>query len=346
MKIRSISVQGLFNEFDYEISLFPELTFIHSPNGYGKSTLMHLVYSVFKGDIEFMKETPFKRLDISFVDDSVLIIENIGNKFLMQMQKNNVKSPVTLEEIEKICDVTFVPPDRLTIRKKDGHLVNSLEYIAQELYETIRRTKDDKELQPPVEKERLDRSDSELEFWCKDLKAKLDFMADSGFEITMPSGLRFPPARYDLIENRERYEKLAYSVSDYIDRNYQLAESIIVFKDIVNNIFINKTIEVNESGKLMIMMNNGTTLPLSKLSSGETQILLIFYMILFHSSNDGIVIVDEPENSLHVSWQQTLGDYFRDICRVRKVQMLVATHSPQVIHDKWDFAEEMVLKNA
>ena len=32
MKIRSISVQGLFNEFDYEISLFPELTFIHSSN--------------------------------------------------------------------------------------------------------------------------------------------------------------------------------------------------------------------------------------------------------------------------------------------------------------------------
>jgi predicted ATP-dependent endonuclease of OLD family len=189
-------------------------------------------------------------------------------------------------------------------------------------------------------------SGSDLEFWCKDLKAKLDFIKDAGFEPEMPNGLRFPPTRYDLIDDRTKYEDLAYSVSDYVEKNYQFAESIIVYKDIINNIFINKSIDISESGKLIVSMNNGTALPLNKLSSGETQILLMFYYILFHSGQDGIVIIDEPEISLHVSWQQMLGDYFNDICRVRKVQIIVATHSPQIIHDKWDLAIELVRKNA
>lgn len=162
----------------------------------------------------------------------------------------------------------------------------------------------------------------------------------------MPSGARFPPSRFEIMENRKRYEDLAFSVEEYVDRAYQLAESIIVFKDIINNIYINKSIDVTENGKLIITMNNGTNLPLSKLSSGEKQLLLIFYQMLFHSNTGTIILLDEPEISLHVTWQQVLGDYFSDICRVRKVQLIVATHSPQVIHDRWDYATELVQKNA
>ncbi|MBQ9689468.1 MAG: ATP-binding protein [Candidatus Methanomethylophilaceae archaeon] len=155
-----------------------------------------------------------------------------------------------------------------------------------------------------------------------------------------------PPSRYDIIEDKEKYEGIAYSISEYVERNYQFAESIIVYKDIVNNIYLNKSIDIDSGGKIHVTMNNGTSLPINKLSSGEVQILLIFYYILFHTNSGGVVILDEPEISLHVSWQQVLGDYFRDICRVRNIQIVVATHSPQVIHDKWDLAVELVQRNA
>ncbi len=224
--------------------------------------------------------------------------------------KNLLTTDVTSEGAEGLMDVTYIPPDRQTIRKKDGHLMDSLEACAQELYDTIRRVRDDNSLVTVPKDGRKIMNDSELEFWCKDLKAKLDFIKDAGFEPNIPSGSRFPPSRYDLIDNREQYEDLAFSIAEYVDRDYQLAESIIVFKDIVNNIFLNKTIDVSNSGKLIVTMNNGTSLPLGKLSSGERQIILMFYTILFHSKNGGMVIIDEPEISLHVSWQQTLGDYF------------------------------------
>lgn len=345
MRIRSVVVKGLFNEYDYELNLNPDLTFIHSPNGLGKSTIAHMVYSILRGDRTYLEDIPFSRMNIAFVDDSTLIVEKSNGKISVRIQKNRLESPLTDEELDNISDIIYLPPERLMITKKDGHIVNALESAAQELYDSIRTAKDNTKLTPSNQQHK-DISNSDLEFWCKDLKAKLDFIKDAGFEPEIPTGYRFPPSRYDLIDDREKYEALAYSVSDYVEKNYQFAESIIVFKDIINNIFINKTIDVSATGKLVVSMNNGTSLPLNKLSSGETQVLLMFYYILFHSGQDGVVIVDEPEISLHVSWQQMLGDYFSDICRVRKVQIIVATHSPQIIHDKWDLAIEMVRKNA
>jgi predicted ATPase len=345
MRIRSVVVKGLFNEYDYELNLNPDLTFIHSPNGLGKSTIAHMVYSILRGDRTYLEDIPFSRMNIAFVDDSTLIVEKNNGKMSVRIQKNRLESPLTDEELDNISDIIYLPPERLMITKKDGHIVNALESAAQELYDSIRTAKDNTKLTPSNQQHK-DISNSDLEFWCKDLKAKLDFIKDAGFEPEIPTGYRFPPSRYDLIDDREKYEDLAYSVSDYVEKNYQFAESIIVFKDIINNIFINKTIDVSATGKLVVSMNNGTSLPLNKLSSGETQVLLMFYYILFHSGQDGVVIVDEPEISLHVSWQQMLGDYFSDICRVRKVQIIVATHSPQIIHDKWDLAIEMVRKNA
>ena len=67
----------------------------------------------------------------------------------------------------------------------------------------------------------------------------------------------------------------------------------------------------------------------------------MFFALLFHAGPGSVVVLDEPEISLHVSWQQKLGRYYSDICRVRNIQMIVATHSPQVIHDMWEYAREL-----
>ena len=50
--LTKIAVQGLFNELDYEIPLMDgHLTFIHAQNGFGKSTLMRLVYNILQGNL-------------------------------------------------------------------------------------------------------------------------------------------------------------------------------------------------------------------------------------------------------------------------------------------------------
>ncbi|MDR3075105.1 MAG: AAA family ATPase, partial [Candidatus Methanoplasma sp.] len=66
-----------------------------------------------------------------------------------------------------------------------------------------------------------------------------------------------------------------------------------------------------------------------------------FYLLLFETRHGSLVIIDEPEISLHVAWQQSLGKTFTDIARLRDFRMIVATHSPQVIHDNWDLSVEL-----
>jgi predicted ATPase len=345
MIIKSLYISGLFNQFDYTLNLCDGLTFIHAQNGFGKSTIMRMVYAAMKGDVRYLSETPFDRLDIGFSDGTNLIIENDSGELLIQMQKNELETEITPEEMAEIGDVTYIPPDRLVIKKKDGHLAPALETYAQELYERIRYSREHSEL-APYSGARKEMTDGELEFWCKDLKAKLDFLGDAGFEPDIPAGYRFPPSRYELMNYRKDYEDLAYSISEYVEKNYILAESIVIYKDLINEFFINKTLDILENGKISVTMDCGGALQLSRLSSGEKQIMIMLYIILFHAEPGTAVIIDEPEISLHIVWQQKLGAIFSDICRVRGIQIIAATHSPQVIHDLWDNAREMKPENA
>lgn len=346
MMIKSVNITKLFNEYDYDLDICCPLTFLHSPNGMGKSTLMRMVYAALKGDVRYLSDTPFERMEIWFDDDAIMVLQKYDGKLSVLMQKNEVDTPLTPDEMSEVCESVYIPPERLAIRKRDGHMVPTLEAYAHELYERFRYAKEHTELEPHPENARDDLTDGELEFWAKDLKAKLDFIRDAGFEPEIPSRMKFPPSRNDISKDRQAYMDLTASIADYVKRNYVLAESVIIFKDIVNEIFIDKSVTVSDSGKIGITMNNGMSLPIHKLSSGEKQILIMFFALLFHAEPGSIVILDEPEISLHVSWQQKLGRYFSDICRVRDIQMIVATHSPQVIHDMWDSARELRPANA
>lgn len=71
---------------------------------------------------------------------------------------------------------------------------------------------------------------------------------------------------------------------------------------------------------------------LKSLSSGEKQLLQILLEVL--SSNKDTVIIDEPELSLHVNWQQQLVTSMRrinDDC-----QLLLASHSPEIMAEVSD----------
>lgn len=74
------------------------------------------------------------------------------------------------------------------------------------------------------------------------------------------------------------------------------------------------------------------SIPLKSLSSGEKQLLQILLEVL--SSNKNAVIIDEPELSLHVNWQQQL------VASMRRIndgcQLLLASHSPEIMAEVSD----------
>ncbi|MCL1979191.1 MAG: ATP-binding protein [Methanomassiliicoccaceae archaeon] len=345
MMLKGFSVYGLFGEYDYDVVLSGGyITFIHSLNGYGKSTLMGLVSDILSGNLDQVKNVNFKRMDLRFSDNTVLILENEEGTLFIQMQKNELEEEISVEELRNILDVLYIPPDRSVVSCGDT-LRLALDVYMERLTDRLKNAMENDRLVSVPESGRKECTDAELEFWSKDLKAKLDFIKRAGIEPSMPGGYRFPPSRFEIMRYRKDYEDLAFSVEEYVKRNYDLSESAIVYLDIVNDFLVNKNVFINESNILSVRMDNGAALPLDKLSSGEKQILVIFYLLLFEAKNGSLVIIDEPEISLHVGWQQIMGKTFSDIARLRGMHVIIATHSPQIIHDNWDLTVELKVGN-
>ena len=107
------------------------------------------------------------------------------------------------------------------------------------------------------------------------------------------------------------------------------------FKRIANSRLLYKQVSVNTEG-LSVTARDGTALDLEKLSSGEQHELVLLYDLLFGVARDSLIMIDEPELSLHVAWQENLLSDLYEMARLSDFRVLLATHSPQVIGDRWD----------
>lgn len=117
-----------------------------------------------------------------------------------------------------------------------------------------------------------------------------------------------------------------------------LLDRISLLQEIVNSRFLFKTLVVDRERGFRFETETGERLGPKALSSGEQHELVLAYDLLFNVRPGSLVLIDEPEISLHVSWQQ---QFLRDLMRISELQSLrfvVATHSPQIIHKWWSYA--------
>ncbi|MDW5549674.1 AAA family ATPase [Methanosarcina sp.] len=120
-----------------------------------------------------------------------------------------------------------------------------------------------------------------------------------------------------------------------------LARKMSLFKEIINKQFSNKSIEVKKSKGFVFKFNNGKVLTPEKLSSGEQHEVIINYELLFKTEENSIILIDEPEISLHIMWQEEIIKNLLRIAELNKLNIIVATHSPQIIDDRWDLTVDL-----
>ncbi|HDX8328609.1 TPA: AAA family ATPase [Raoultella terrigena] len=96
-----------------------------------------------------------------------------------------------------------------------------------------------------------------------------------------------------------------------------------------------KEIILSSQNQLVMKAKNGHV-SLNELSSGEKQMIILLGQIYLSESKPILYIADEPEVSLHVKWQDKIVDALLTINP--NAQFLLATHSPDVIGRRRDFA--------
>lgn len=130
----------------------------------------------------------------------------------------------------------------------------------------------------------------------------------------------------EIVENhKEKIDKFFLPINQFLDTVNEF------FKD------SNKQISINTVGKLEVIRPNKSSCGIGALSSGERQILVIFAHVFFNkystqtTQRGRIFILDEPELSLHLRWQQIFVETIME--KSVETQFIMATHSPDIIDE-------------
>jgi predicted ATP-binding protein involved in virulence len=118
-------------------------------------------------------------------------------------------------------------------------------------------------------------------------------------------------------------------------------EKLQMLQDIVGTKLKDKRIRLDETGRLRVETASGYRIPVNQLSSGEQHLLALFAMLLFSASQGSVVLIDEPEISLHAEWKHA---FLTDIYRVAEsanLQFVLATHSTGIVNGQWELVEQL-----
>lgn len=271
--------------------------------------------------------------------------------------------PIKLPKIPKIPNVYFIREQRLLRPVQTGRHRDMFQqsYMDEEVLNVFCKTIEEyaKELRNTI-KETLARSSEitqELDssfprrlFEQQEQISEFDFNQRFGKVKDIQSAL----GKYGLSDIKEDSHPTyksenAKALCVYIDDiERKLAvfsgflEKLRAFTDILNERrFTFKRIDISKDDGFKFSTEHGKSLALGDLSSGEQQEVVLLYELLFKVQPGTLVLIDEPEISLHVAWQkQFLDDLFK-IVELQKVNVIIATHSPQIINDRWDLTIDL-----
>lgn len=112
-------------------------------------------------------------------------------------------------------------------------------------------------------------------------------------------------------------------------------ERIEKFFDLINSLFASTGKEIDIDDKNRVIFRKGQQIiEMDRLSAGEKQILLLLFTLFLMEDKPTILLLDEPEISLHIEWQDRLIALMNDLNP--NCQIIMTTHSPNIFADGWD----------
>jgi ABC-type cobalamin/Fe3+-siderophores transport system ATPase subunit len=117
------------------------------------------------------------------------------------------------------------------------------------------------------------------------------------------------------------------------EKQAEMKARIDEFISTVNDMFKDTGKRIEIEGNKFNILSKEQIIPIDALSSGEKQILLILLRVFLMDGKEAYVLLDEPENSLDISWQYEL---INTLVKLNpNAQYFITTHSPSIFGDGW-----------
>jgi ABC-type phosphate transport system ATPase subunit len=179
------------------------------------------------------------------------------------------------------------------------------------------------------------------------LKAKFDEL-DEKRNALMTAGILDTESDPVSIQAGNIHGDLARVLEIYIKDTTQklevlddLLSKLALFQELIRDRFIGKQILIDRRTGFRICARDGREIPLDRLSSGEQHQLILVFELLFELRENALILIDEPELSLHVTWQKKFISDLQRIIKLNNFDVILATHSPQLIGRWKDLTVEL-----
>ena len=311
MKIKEFEIRNLYGKYTIKSQLDEKVNIIVGNNGTYKTTLLRILNSI----SSFVLPMDFFNLD------SVEIKENNN----LSVKYNDYDSTVS-ELGEKAKDNNLlkqmyekVLSDTHTISQKNNLTVN---------YHILTAFQDGKEIEDEV--------------YSK--QAKVNII--STFDIKGDGNDKeksFLDSNLEKLQSEYGYylSELMKELTDHISTSSSITKVELDkinerkndFIRLVNEAFAETGKKLNPDSAKLKFEKDGKIIEAKDLSSGEKQLLIILLTVLLERGQEYVLMLDEPEISMHISWQYKLIDMILELNP--NVQIILTTHSPMIFSDGW-----------
>jgi len=289
VSIQKIVIEKLYGNRKIEWELTPDTNILIGKNGSGKSTILQLLNAKFYNHRKILKKFKNPNINITIVKE----YEN-GEK------KETIVS------------------DNAHLQNFDIELIDTFDIVSSSIGEC--KDQCDKELSL------LDTQLLKLMYIFNDYQIKLNKIFD---EKNAQNQAEIKRILDDISNGKIEEASKVQDLSKKRDNiKSEVYKSLNDFREIIDSMLrdTNKKINLESIEKSFSISCQHQELEPLDLSSGEKQILIIFLTILLKENKPYILMMDEPENSLHSNWQINFVENIRKLNN--KVQIIIATHNP------------------
>ena len=290
-------------------------------------------------------------------EDDIKFYRGSGQISRADRQKNIWKKQRDLLEKEECrISINYIKADRLQpVRVLSGGLMDDyepqqespLKLASEKIQSSIKKATDEYKEAVSRAKDKLpemviDGEGSDLDFdefmngWSL-YRQKLDQFQNIGLITTTEDFTKGKDISKVYKENGAFLSTYLSAFEDTTAPLQDIYSRLNLFKQILDerNAVTEKKVEIGREG--ITLSSRNSKLNPESLSSGEKHDFIMFYNLIFNSSENGLVLIDEPEISLHIEWQETYLDKLIAICEMNDLQAIVATHSPNIVSSHYDF---------